>query len=116
MKEFSVVTLCGSLNHNGKELWDLIAHELSLKGTVVLKVDVWGIRKELHTTMTSKKEMLDRLHKQKILMSDSIFVLNSDGYIGSSTQSEIDFAKKHKIPIDYLIVPNKHRGDDSNAE
>lgn len=116
MKEFPVITLCGSLNHNGKELWDLIAHELSLKGTVVLKVDVWGIRDELHKTMLEKKEMLDRLHKQKILMSDSIFVLNSDGYIGPSTQSEIDFAKKHKIPVDYLIVPNKQKsGDEKQA-
>ena len=32
------------------------------------------------------KEMLDDMHKRKIDMADEIFVINVDGYIGSSTR------------------------------
>ena len=31
------------------------------------------------------------MHKQKIDMSDGIFVVNVDGYIGNSTKSEIKY-------------------------
>ena len=32
------------------------------------------------------------MHKRKIDIADEIFVINVGGYIGSSTQSEIDYA------------------------
>jgi hypothetical protein len=48
------------------------------------------------------KERLDDLHKRKIDLADEVFVLNKDGYIGSSTRSEIDYATKFKKPIRYL--------------
>ena len=41
------------------------------------------------------KKMLDALHRKKILMSDSIFVIDQDNYIGESTKGEIEFAEKH---------------------
>jgi hypothetical protein len=53
------------------------------------------------TITDEQKEKLDDLHKEKILMSDCIFVINDDYYIGDSTKSEIDFALKHNIPIIY---------------
>ena len=37
--------------------------------------------------------MLDKMHKEKIKLSDAILVVNVDNYIGSSTKSEIEFAK-----------------------
>ena len=37
--------------------------------------------------------MLDKMHKEKIKISDAILVVNVDNYIGNSTKSEIDFAK-----------------------
>lgn len=40
------------------------------------------------------KFMLDELHKRKIDLSDEILVLNKDGYVGSSTRSEIEYANK----------------------
>lgn len=36
--------------------------------------------------------MLDDIHKRKIDMADAIYVINKDGYIGSSTRSEINYA------------------------
>lgn len=46
--------------------------------------------------------MLDDMHKRKIDMADEIFVINVDGYIGSSTRSEIEYAKATGKPIHYL--------------
>lgn len=42
------------------------------------------------------------MHKQRIDMSDGIFVVNVGGYIGSSTKGEIEYAKKHNKEIIYL--------------
>ena len=46
--------------------------------------------------------MLDDMHKRKIDMADEIYVINVGGYIGSSTQSEIEYAKAKGIPVRYL--------------
>ncbi len=46
--------------------------------------------------------MLDDMHKRKIDMADEIFVVNVDGYIGSSTRSEIEYAKNTGKEIRYL--------------
>ncbi|WP_242829964.1 hypothetical protein [Butyrivibrio sp. WCD2001] len=53
-------------------------------------------------TMTKTKEMLDDMHKRKIDMADSIYVINVGGYIGDSTQSEIEYAEKHGKNVQYL--------------
>ena len=37
--------------------------------------------------------MLDDMHKHKIDMADGIYVINVNGYIGSSTRSEIEYAR-----------------------
>ena len=48
-----------------------------------------------------------RMHKAKISMADEIFVINVGGYIGSSTRSEIEYAKTIGKTIQYLVPPNK---------
>jgi cell division protein FtsB len=48
------------------------------------------------------KEKLDELHKRKIDLADEIYVLNVNGYVGSSTRSEIEYAQKLNKPIRYL--------------
>ena len=54
------------------------------------------------------KEILDELHKRKIDLSDEVFVLNVDGYIGESTRNEINYAIETGRPVKYLepIKPN----------
>ena len=54
---------------------------------------------------SSTKEMLDDMHKRKIDMADSIYVINVDGYIGESTKSEIAYAIKHGKEVRYLVEP-----------
>ena len=46
--------------------------------------------------------MLDEMHRQKIDMSDVIYVINVNGYIGESTKNEIEYAKSKNKEIFYL--------------
>ena len=46
--------------------------------------------------------MLDDMHKRKIDMADEIYVINVGGYIGSSTRSEIEYAKATGKGVRYL--------------
>lgn len=55
--------------------------------------------KTRHIITLCGKVELDKLHKDKIYMSTSIYVINVDGYIGESTIGEIEFARGHDIPI-----------------
>ena len=51
------------------------------------------------------KAMLDDMHKRKIDMADEIYVINVGGYIGESTRSEIESAKKNGRAVKYLENP-----------
>lgn len=46
--------------------------------------------------------MLDDMHKRKIDLADEIYVINVGGYIGSSTKSEIEYARETDKKIRYL--------------
>jgi len=48
------------------------------------------------------KDILDELHFRKIDLSDEIYVINCEGYIGESTSNEIAYATKHGIPVNYM--------------
>ena len=53
-------------------------------------------------TLSKAKEILDDMHKRKIDMADSIYVINVGGYIGDSTRSEIENARAYGKEIRYL--------------
>lgn len=38
-------------------------------------------------------------------MSDEIYVINVGGYIGESTNSEIEYAKQNNKKVTYLVQP-----------
>lgn len=44
---------------------------------------------------------MDALHLRKIDLADEVFVVNKDGYIGSSTTNEIAYATSRGLPIRY---------------
>lgn len=48
------------------------------------------------------KTMLDELHKRKIDLCDEVMILNLDGYIGQSTQSELEYAYRHDKTVRFL--------------
>lgn len=96
--KYKVVTLCGSTKF--KDDFMQIQKELTLQGYVVLSVCCFGHCGDVFTD--EQKIMLDDIHKRKIDMSDEIFVINKNGYIGSSTKSEIEYAKSKGMPVNYM--------------
>ena len=88
---YKVITLCGSTRF--KDDFERINRELTLLGNIVISVGCFGHSGDTFTE--EQKVMLDDIHKRKIDMSDAIYVINKDGYIGDSTRSEIKYAIAH---------------------
>ena len=95
--KYPVVTLCGSTKF--KDEFFEVQKKLTLDGYIVISVGLFG---HAGDDLEGKKEMLDDMHKRKIDMADEIFVINKDGYIGSSTKSEIEYAINHGKAVRYL--------------
>ena len=99
MHEYKIITLCGSIKFEDEFM--KIQEKLTLDGNIVLTPNFFNrIKKEDIDKKT--KKMLDEMHKQKIDMSDEIYVINVGGYIGESTKSEIEYAKRKCKKIYYL--------------
>lgn len=105
--KYKVVTLCGSTRF--KDQFMKAQKDLTLKGYIVISVGLFGHSGDAEVwenmdegTLTKTKEMLDDIHKRKIDMSDEIFVINVNGYIGESTKSEIKYAQETGKVVKYL--------------
>jgi hypothetical protein len=105
--KYKVITLCGSTKFKDEFL--KTQKDLTLKGNIVISVGLFGHSGDSEVwenmdegTLTKTKEMLDDIHKRKIDMSDEIFVINVNGYIGDSTKSEIEYAIKTGKKVNYL--------------
>ena len=97
---YKVVTLCGSTRF--KDEFIETQKRLSLQGNIVISVGLFGHSGDKEVWQDGVKEMLDDMHKRKIDMADSIYVINVGGYIGSSTRSEIEYAIAHGKTVEYL--------------
>ena len=96
-----VITLCGSL----KFMDDMMAvgELLSIEGYCVLTHVLDCIKIE--------EDMLEKLklaHLKRIELSDAIFVLDIDNYIGNSTKLEIEYAKKLGKEVIYYSKNKKY--------
>lgn len=105
--KYKVITLCGSTRFKNEFMEQ--QKRLTLEGNIVISVGLFGHSGDNEVwenmsedTLTKTKIMLDDMHKRKIDMADEIFVINVDDYIGTSTQSEIDYAITNGKPINYL--------------
>ena len=105
---FKVITLCGSTRFKNEYIE--VQKRLTLDGNIVLSVGLFGHSGDSEVwenmdegTLTKTKEMLDDMHKRKIDMADEIFVIDVVGYIGDSTQSEIEYAIEHGKTVRYLV-------------
>ena len=105
--KYKVITLCGSTRF--KDEFMESQKRLTLEGNIVISVGLFGHAGDAKVwenmdegTLTKTKEMLDDMHKRKIDMADEIYVINVGGYIGSSTKSEIEYAKATGKGIRYL--------------
>ena len=94
-----VVTICGSSKFKTEILE--AARNLTLQGHIVLAPAVFEHEDDIELTPEDKIR-LDNIHREKINMSDAIFVVNKDQYIGESTFGEIDWADRMKKQIYFL--------------
>lgn len=87
-------------NNRFKDKFLQIQEKLTLDKNIVLTPNFFtNITEEI---FAETKKMLDKMHRQKIDMSDEILVININGYIGESTKSEIKYAKENGKIIKYL--------------
>lgn len=99
-----IITLCGSTKY--PETFSHANSELTKADWIVLSVGTF-MRKEFHGETNNDsiklKTQLDKLHKEKIAISQAIVVLNKENYIGTSTKSELEYARKLNKEIYWYI-------------
>lgn len=98
--KYPVITLCGSTRFKNQFLE--AQKRLTLAGNIVISVGLFGHSGDDEVWTEETKEMLDDMHKRKIDMADRIYVINVNGYIGSSTRSEIEYARKKGKQVLFL--------------
>ena len=90
-------TLCGSMRFE-KEMQEVAYYLETQKGFNILQC--------IYTVAGSKPtaeelRALELAHYQKIDISDGIYVLNIDGYVGESVRKEIVYAQQHGKEVIY---------------
>ena len=93
-----IVTICGSV-----KFWDKI-QEVSERLELENEYIVIGIVPHVMDRDLTEQEkvLLGELHREKIKLSDAIYVVNVGGYIGESVKSEIAYATELGKEIIYL--------------
>ena len=87
-----VVTMCGSMKFN-KQM-KVIARKLETKNG-------WAVIQCIYSKKSDKMDNIEEMHNienahyKKIEISDAIYVVNINGYIGEATKRAIAYAKKY---------------------
>ena len=97
--KYKIITLCGSTKF--KKDFIRAQKRLTLGGNIVLSVGLFR-HADRELISPAVKKMLGYMHKRKINLSDEIFVINKNGYIGESTESEIAYAVSQGKKVNYL--------------
>lgn len=109
-----IVTICGSSKFKDEIM--KTARDLTLQGHIVLTPAIFEHADNEELTPEDKVR-LDNLHREKINMSDAIFVINKDQYIGESTFGEIDWADRMQKKIYFLEeIPGATTKEGENVE
>ena len=106
-----IITICGSTKFP-EELTAAVG-ELTHAGWLLFPV---GVTPASRTIDDAKKVMLNDIHQQKIRMSDAIYVVNKDGYIGKSTAYEIRYAHLWKRSVYYMEGDGDHVNEHQRRE
>lgn len=98
-----IVCICGSTRF--KDELSQARAELTLAGRIVLGPEILVRTDPAYSDLynSETREMLDKLHRKKIDLADSVYVVNPGGYIGDSTRAEIAYAKKTGKEVQYLV-------------
>lgn len=101
-----IVCLCGSTRFYDQ--FQELNYRLTMAGEIVLSVGFYPHAKAKHGHGegvghdSAEKARLDELHLRKIDLADYVLVLNVGGYVGESTQREVDYATRLGKPVVYL--------------
>lgn len=96
-----VVCLCGSLRF--QRLFDSERRRLTAQGVVVLGPE--EVDEELTPSM---RATLGELHLRRIDLADEVRIVSEDGYVGSATRREIQYALENQKTIS-TVEPNLDR-------
>ncbi len=91
-----IVTISGSMRF-AKQMKD-IARKLEAEHRICALQPVYNKKKN---ETVENIENIVSCHYQKIDLSDALYVVNIDGYIGEATHDEIEYAKKNNKEIIY---------------
>lgn len=100
LNNHKIITLCGSTKY--KSSFEKANLYLTLANKIVLQPGCFAHADKIEIT-DAQKNSLDRLHFEKIDLSDCIVIVNENNYIGSSTKNEIRYALKTKKPLYYMF-------------
>lgn len=107
MNKYKVITLCGSIRFKVYHIEAIKA--LTLQKYIVLPLGTYG-QDEGEWKLTPDE--LRDMHYQRIDMSDAIYVIDPNSYVGKSTSEEIDYAKKHGKKVFYMSQHFRHEIND----
>lgn len=102
----TIVCLCGSTRFS--DAYQKANLEETLAGKIVLTIGCdMRTDKELFEGKSQEelveiKARLDQLHLWKISLADEVLILNQDGYLGSSTSRELEYAVSLNKKIRFL--------------
>lgn len=103
MDRYKVITLCGSVRFKVYHIEAIKA--LTLQKYIVLPLGTYGQDEgEWKLTLYELRD----IHYQRIDMSDAIYVIDPNYYVGKSTREEIDYAKKHGKKVFYMSQHFRH--------
>jgi len=92
-----VITLCGSMRYSDQ--MKKIARDLEGDEGYCVLQPVYKYQKKIDEF--AELQNIYASHNKKIEISDAIYVVNIDGYIGEATKNEIAFAKSKGKEIIY---------------
>lgn len=91
------LSLCNTL----VELYDGDNRKNGVAGKLYVSSNLYPTRSNKDDFTGEEALMLDKMHKERIKLADAILVVNVEGYIGNSTNKEIEYAKSLDKEIIY---------------
>ena len=102
MSKLKIVTMCGSSRYcDIMAVCAWLIEKQEHAATMGLHLlPRWYCKVDDHLAESENiSEEMDKLHLRKIDMSDEIFVVNCNDYLGKSTLREVEYTMSKKIPI-----------------
>lgn len=97
-----IICFCGSLRF--KDQFQEMEFRSLVDGDIALLPCCMFVDIERKYGENGYKEKADEIHKRKIDLADEVYVINPGGYVGKSTQGEIDYARDKGKRIKYYSV------------